>query len=84
IEGAQLDALATLDGPGRALMTRASEAGGLSARGWSRALRVARTIADLEGAGQVRRVHLAEALAYRTRSWASQATAQEPRGALVS
>ena len=50
---------------GRALLTRAAEAGGLSARGWTRTLRLARTIADLEGAGAVRRVHVAEALIYR-------------------
>ena len=37
----------------------------LTARGWTRTLRLARTIADLEGAGAVRRVHIAEALIYR-------------------
>ena len=40
-------------------------AAGLTARGWTRTLRLARTIADLEGAADVRRVHLAEALIYR-------------------
>jgi magnesium chelatase family protein len=54
-----------MDEPGRALLTRAAEAGGLSARGWTRTLRLARTIADLEGADAVRRVHIAEALIYR-------------------
>ena len=49
----------------RALLARAAEAGGLSARGWTRTLRLARTIADLEGGGPVRRVHVAEALIYR-------------------
>ena len=48
--------------PNSYLMTRAAEAGHLTARGWSRVLRVARTIADLEGAPSVRRVHVAEAL----------------------
>ena len=38
--------------PARALLTRAAEAGGLTARGWTRTLRLARTIADLEGAGR--------------------------------
>ncbi len=39
----------------------------LTARGYSRVLKVARTIADLEGANAVRRVHIAEALSYRQR-----------------
>jgi hypothetical protein len=42
-----------------------AEAGGLTARGWTRTLRLARTIADLEGSESVRRVHIAEALIYR-------------------
>ena len=37
----------------------------LTARGWTRTIRLARTIADLEGAPRVRRVHIAEALIYR-------------------
>ncbi|HYB55083.1 MAG TPA: ATP-binding protein, partial [Alphaproteobacteria bacterium] len=37
----------------------------LSARGYHRVLRVARTLADLEGAERVRRLHIAEALSYR-------------------
>ena len=37
----------------------------LSARGYHRVLRVARTLADLEAAPTVRRIHIAEALAYR-------------------
>ncbi len=60
-----LEMMAPLDDPSRALMTRAAEAGGLTARGWTRTLRLARTIADLEGADAVRRVHVAEALIYR-------------------
>jgi magnesium chelatase family protein len=54
-----------MDAPARALITRAAEAGGLTARGWTRTLRLARTIADLEGGDAVRRVHVAEALIYR-------------------
>jgi magnesium chelatase family protein len=46
-------------------MARAAEAGHLTARGWTRTIRLARTIADLEGAASVRRVHVAEALIYR-------------------
>jgi magnesium chelatase family protein len=64
-QGAWLDRIAALDDPARALLSRAAEAGGLTARGWSRTLRLARTIADLEGATAVRRVHVAEALIYR-------------------
>lgn len=64
-EGDWLETIADLDDPARALLARAAEAGGLSARGWTRTLRLARTIADLEGSGAVRRVHIAEALIYR-------------------
>lgn len=64
-EGDWLETICALDPAARALVTRAAEAGGLTARGWTRTLRLARTIADLEGAGSVRRVHVAEALIYR-------------------
>jgi len=64
-EGDFLEKIAQLDPDARALLAKAAEAGGLTARGWTRALRLARTIADLEGGGPVRRVHVAEALAYR-------------------
>jgi len=64
-EGGVLETIAALDGPARALLTRAAEAGGLTARGWTRTLRLARTIADLEACAEVRRVHVAEALIYR-------------------
>ncbi len=64
-EGGVLEKIAAIDEPGRALLTLAAEAGGLSARGWARTLRLARTIADLEGCETVRRAHIAEALIYR-------------------
>ncbi len=64
-EGDWLETIVDLDPSARALLSRAAEAGGLSARGWTRTLRLARTIADLEGGGPVRRVHIAEALIYR-------------------
>jgi magnesium chelatase family protein len=65
IEGKALETVATPDEAGRALLVKAAERGGLSARGWTRTLRLARTIADLEGATAVRRIHIAEALVYR-------------------
>jgi len=71
-EGAWLEKIAALDAPASALLTRAADAGGLSARGWTRTLRLARTIADLEGAGSVRRIHVAEALIYRRTPVASE------------
>ena len=64
-EGGALEKIAAVDDAGRALLTRAAEAGGLSARGWARTLRLARTIADLEGSDALRRSHIAEALIYR-------------------
>jgi magnesium chelatase family protein len=64
-EGAWLETIAALDAPAKALLARAAEASTLTARGWTRTLRLARTIADLEGADAVRRVHVAEALIYR-------------------
>ena len=51
----------------RTLAEQASERLRLSARGFTRVLRVARTIADLAGAATVRRADVAEALAYRHR-----------------
>jgi magnesium chelatase family protein len=64
-EGAYLERITSLDDPARALLAKAAEATGLSARGWTRTLRLARTIADLDGAASVKRVHVAEALIYR-------------------
>ncbi len=64
-DGALLDEIATPDEPGRKLLAQAAEAMRLSARGYHRILRVARTIADLAGAESVGRIHVAEALSYR-------------------
>lgn len=65
IDGADLTTVATPDDAGRALMTEAVRAFGLSARGFHRVLRVARTLADLDGVADVARVHVAEALSFR-------------------
>jgi magnesium chelatase family protein len=47
------------------LLTQAAERLRLSARGYHRVLRVARTLADMDGRDGVGRVHIAEALSYR-------------------
>lgn len=64
-DGAVLEAHATPDDAGRKLLAQAAEAMRLSARGYVRMLRVARTIADLAGNESVGRIHVAEALSYR-------------------
>jgi magnesium chelatase family protein len=63
--GALLDHIATPDDAGLTLLRQAAETLHLSARGFHRTLRVARTLADLDGADGVSRIHVAEALSYR-------------------
>jgi magnesium chelatase family protein len=60
-----LEEVARLDSAGLSLLRDAADAMRLSARGYHRVLRVARTLADLDGAEKISRVHLAEALSYR-------------------
>ncbi|MCG8696077.1 MAG: hypothetical protein MI806_33085, partial [Minwuiales bacterium] len=65
VDGELLERVAAPDTDERRLLTEAVDAMRLSARGYHRVLRVARTLADLEGAAEVKRVHIAEALSYR-------------------
>lgn len=60
-----LEEVARPDSEGVALIRDAANAMRLSARGFHRVLKVARTLADLDGEERVRRIHLAEALSYR-------------------
>ena len=63
----ELEKSAAPDEAGAALLADAASRLQLTARGYSRVLKVARTIADLEGCDGVRRLHVAEALSYRHR-----------------
>src|SRR5271166_295357 len=64
-QGAVLEEVARLDTAGLKLIREAAEAMRLSARGYHRVLRIARTLADLDDSEKVARIHLAEALSYR-------------------
>ena len=64
-DGKLLEEIAAPDEDGRRLLTEAAERMKLSARGYHRVLKVARTIADLDECPNVRRIHIAEALSYR-------------------
>lgn len=60
-----IEEVAAPDADGRALLHEASDRLALSARAYHRVLRVARTLADMEGVEKVRRIHLAEAISWR-------------------
>ena len=68
LDGDKLEEYASPDEAGKALLMQAAAAMRLSARSYTRMLRVARTIADLAGSQGVTRVHVAEALSYRRQS----------------
>jgi len=65
IDTTLLEKVAMPDAAGKALLSDAAEKFRLSARGFHRVLRVARSLCDLEGGDGVRRHHIAEALSYR-------------------
>jgi magnesium chelatase family protein len=62
LPGAELDRIVQLDAESRAVLTQAAERLGFSARAFGKILRVARTIADLEGAERVTADHVGEAI----------------------
>jgi magnesium chelatase family protein len=65
VSGPALEEVARADTAGMALLRDAADSMRLTARGYHRVLRVARTLADLDAAERVGRLHLAEALSYR-------------------
>ena len=65
VDGELLTKVAAPDADGAKLLSDAARHMNLTARGYHRVLRVARTLADLDGGGAVRRLHIAEALSYR-------------------
>jgi magnesium chelatase family protein len=64
-DGELLAEVAVCDEPAQALLRRAANQLHLSARGYHRVLRVARSIADLDGSEAIRKPHIAEAVAFR-------------------
>ena len=62
---AVIERIAAPDARALAMLREAADAASLSARGYHRVLKVARTLADLDGSDAVKRIHLAEALSYR-------------------
>jgi magnesium chelatase family protein len=68
-----IETVAELDASGAALLREAADRMKLTARGFHRVLKLARTLADLEASPKVSRAHLAEALSYRARGPMQQA-----------
>jgi len=69
VDGEALEQVASLDRAAREILTQAIDVMKLTARGYHRILRVARTIADLEGRAEIGKLHISEALSYRQRKY---------------
>ena len=67
VDGEALEEVATLDKAGKEILSQAIDIMRLTARGYHRILRVARTLADLEASAEISRMHISEALSYRQR-----------------
>ncbi len=79
--GAQLEDICAAEPAARDLLSKAAEQFHLTARAFHRVMKVARTIADLDGANSVARIHMAEALTYRWRPAGGEAVQPAYRGA---
>ncbi len=66
MESRHIKKFCTLDSDAVSLLKRAVDTLGLSARAYSRVIKIARTIADLEKTGRITKNHIAEAIQYRT------------------
>ena len=76
----ELREICRIDAAGKALLEKAMERLGLSARAYDRILKVARTIADMAASPDIRTEHLAEAIQYRSldrEGWAGGATCNQ-------
>jgi magnesium chelatase family protein len=79
----RLEAIAEPDSSGRTLLLKALDRLNLSARAYTKVLRVARTIADLEGDAHVRASHIGEALGFRSYDRAASSGSIGDRGGNV-
>jgi len=67
VDGEALEQVAILDKAGKKILAEAIDVMRLTARGYHRILRVARTLADLDGCDNISKIHVSEALSYRQR-----------------